>query len=479
MMLHGFGSLRWRTRCIACAVVAMLLPAVTVNASALQASRGPPADGQQASKRSSNPDATFTKVRQAIGGEQYRVAVELSSSLLGETDDIRAEALLYRALSHFRLDDRVSASRDLRMALVARPQVDALFGAGSRADGAAAPGTRAWPDDFLNWGASIRGEISGASRAVELPDVSLEDLNIGAPVKDVASHFVMDVEIVRIPVIVEDDGGGFMAGLEADDFAVSEGTRAARKGGHLISEREPTSVGILVDASSPIAADENEIRIAVADLIQSLRPEDEVFLIQFGEQASFLSPFTTDRAALESALQGYRPKKGRALYDAVALGLIQMRSAYFDKKALIIVAHGDDSSSQTSEADVRLAARREGVAIHAIVVAAGTQRWRPSLGESETSEASAATGSRSAVFLQELVHNTGGLVALRPGADQRFGGLPGWLSQACTDITDYVNHQYLILYRSTSPPPRGRWRSLAVDVAPRHRRVRARSGYVR
>ena len=127
---------------------------------------------------------------------------------------------------------------------------------------------------------------------------------------------------------------------------------------------------------------------------------------------------------------------------------------------------------------MRLAARREGVAIHAIVVAAGTQRWRPSLGESGT-EAPAATRSKSAVFLQELVHNTGGLVALRPGADQRYGGLPGWLSQACADITDYVNNQYLILYRSTSPPPRGRWRTLAVDVAPRHRRVRARSGYVR
>ena len=58
-------------------------------------------------------------------------------------------------------------------------------------------------------------------------------------------------------------------------------------------------------------------------------------------------------------------------------------------------------------------------------------------------------------------------------------GFTGWVALACRDLSDYINNQYLILFRSTHPPQRGVWRELRVEVGPRHERVRARSGYVR
>ncbi len=85
----------------------------------------------------------------------------------------------------------------------------------------------------------------------------------------------------------------------------------------------------------------------------------------------------------------------------------------------------------------------------------------------------------NAGVLQEISHNTGGLVAVRPTMEGQFGGFTGWLQLACSDVSDYINNQYLILFRSTRPPQRGVWRELRIDVKPRHERIRARSGYIR
>ena len=218
----------------------------------------------------------------------------------------------------------------------------------------------------------------------------------------------------------------------------------------------------------------------------SLRPEDEAFLIQFGDSAEFLTSFTRNVDEISGAMRDYRIQEGRALYDAVALGLIRMRNAFFDKKALIIVSDGDDVGSKTAEADVRRAAQDEGIAIHAIVLTKGVERWRPTgenpeFGERQQAEAEAIESSQrtDSFFLQELVHNTGGLVALRPEVSDRYGGLSDWLAQTCDSLSDYINNEYLILYEPPDPPPRGEWRRLRLVVDTEFERIRSRPGYIR
>jgi VWFA-related protein len=243
------------------------------------------------------------------------------------------------------------------------------------------------------------------------------------------------------------------------------------------------------------------LRDTVTRLLERLRGDDEVFVVQFGDEADFLSDFRTVeeiQAAIESErdaaktaaeqaaaqapaeptpvqlptagglLADYSIGGDRALFDAVALGLIRMRTARYDKKALILISAGDDSGSETSEADLARAAQREGVAINTLLLAQGLSRWRPGV-EAEAPSA----------FLQRLAHQTGGLVALRPAVEERFGGLEGWLDRASTDLSDYIEHQYLLLFESYDPPPHGEWRDLSVRVAAVYERVRARSGYVR
>ncbi len=426
-------------------------------------------------------DELLVRAHEALQRGDDAAAVAITTEILAGAPG-NPRALLARSLAHYRLDNLADAEADLSSALASTDSSNAGTAEDLR-----------WPDDFLAWVATVRAAYAPN---IELPDISLDELNAAAPKRAVAAHFVMDVEVVRIPVIVEDLVGGFIGGLGTTDFGVVDGTGLATEVRELIPENEPTSVGILVDAGTGTGDKQDVVLSAVSQLLEALQPDDEVFIAQYSDTAEFLSDFSTDRIALAAAMSGYEPGEGRAMHDAIAMGLIRMRSAQHEKKALIVIADGDDAGSQTEEAAVLLAARREGVAVHALLLIPKAQRWRPTFAATETEgegEGSAEgtpttpatappTGEVAAGHagvLQEISHNTGGLVALRPAVEGRFGGFAGWVELACRDLSDYINNQYLILFRSTRPPARGVWRELRVEVGPPHERIRARSGYVR
>ncbi len=410
-------------------------------------------------------------------------AVEITTGLLEATPG-DPRALLARSLAHYRLENLADAEADLSAAL-----------ASTESNGTDTTDGIRWPENFLAWVATVRAVYAPD---IELPDISLDDLNAAAPARAVTAHFVMNVEVIRIPVIVENRIGGFIGGLQASDFRVIDGVGLAAAVRQLIPENEPTSIGILVDAGTG-TADKAEIVVsAVSRMLEALQPADEVFIAQYSDKAEFLSDFSTDRIALAAAMSGYAPGEGRAMHDAIAMGLIRMRSAQHEKKALIVIADGDDEGSRTTAEAILLAARREGVAVHALLLVAKAQRWRPTFAATATetggagTEQAVATPSPTASaaptgevaaghagVLQEIAHNTGGLVALRPAAEGLYGGFAGWVALACHDLSDYINGQYLILFRSKNPPARGVWRELRVEVGPPHERIRARSGYVR
>ncbi len=436
---------------------------------------------------------TLDGARNSIAQGDYSPAALQLTTVISASQDLRAPALLLRSVAQYMLGDEVMAEIDLLAASAIMPDFEALC---SRATSDGRPESAypfPLPSGFLIWADSQRTTARDRalrSEATATTDISLDDLFPGRDIREVTSHFTMDVEVVRIPAIVQGIGGKFIAGLTAEQFRVAEGTELPSPIAHLIPESEPTSIGILVDASASIQEMQAEVQASIRNLVMSLRPEDELFLIQFGDSAEFLNSFSRNVDEISAAMANHRIQEGRALYDAVALGLIQMRSAFFDKKVLIVISDGDDTSSQTEEADIRRAAQEEGIAIHAIVLTKGVERWRPTgenlvFGERQQTRQQARVRVGSDVerddsfFLQELVHNTGGLVALRPEASDRYGGLPEWLEQSCISVSDYINNQYLILYEPPNPPPRGEWRRLRLILDAEFERLRSRPGYVR
>ncbi|MFW6198715.1 MAG: VWA domain-containing protein [Acidobacteriota bacterium] len=315
------------------------------------------------------------------------------------------------------------------------------------------------------------------------------------PEPEMRAHFDVAVEMVRVPVIVEGPMGGFVPAMAAGDFRIVDGSGPAHRVEHLVADDAPGSVGILVDGSADAGELEEAMRRALGALVGSLRQGDEAFLVRFADEVELLAPFSDSREELLDDAGGYAAAggSGRALHDALALGLIRMRRARHDKRALVVLADGGDRGSEVDPADLREAARRDGVAIHAIVLREQEPRWRDRLEEEPAGEHDAedhapvtdevkacrADAPSSTACLQQLSRDTGGLVAVRPGVEERFGGLTEWLRRAAVDVGAYVRRHYVLVYQPRSLPPRGTWRRLAVRVGVPFSRIRARTGYVR
>ena len=286
------------------------------------------------------------------------------------------------------------------------------------------------------------------------------------------------VELIRVSVVVLSEFEGFIGGLRADHFSINDDGRAHRAE-QFIPDDEAATIGILLDSGAGMKPLATVVQKATMMLVDLLRPDDEIFLIEFADRARLKVPFSKDRTRFHEALEQYEPVGSRALNDAILLGLNTLRDATYDKRSLIVLTVGGDSSSVNAESAVELEAHRAGVIIQVIHLAENQRRWRPTLiGNTDDVASEEATLS---YFVQALAHRTGGLTALRSGREHMFGGVSGWLESACQSITSYINNQYLLFYAPQNPPERGAWRRIAVHVGGgvNYKEVRARSGYVR
>ncbi len=281
--------------------------------------------------------------------------------------------------------------------------------------------------------------------------------------------FSATVEMVRVPVVVEDGEGSFLRNLESSDFEVRDGGKDHAVV-HFVSEAEPVTVGTLVDASALMKPFEAEVHLAIERIAHNLRPEDELFLYAYGPAVATIHEPATDKEAVLAAMADYTTWDGadRALYDALDRGLATLETSRYDKRSLIVIGAGGDTASAVGELGVQQHIHRAGVTIHAISLSARPTRVRN-------------TPSRvnRLQTLPEIARFTGGLLAQRPQLLVRYGGIGGFLAAAGHDITTYVKHQYLLHYAPQSPPRPGTWRDIRVVVEGDHRKIRARSGYIR
>ena len=277
------------------------------------------------------------------------------------------------------------------------------------------------------------------------------------------------VEMVRVPVIVEDSNGFFIQNLAAEDFQVLDGGKN-HPVDFFVSDAEPLVVGILVDASEAMKPYADDARLAIEHAANNLRPDDEVFLIAYGPSVAMLAAPTADKLEVVSALADYATRDGadRALYDAIDLGLSTLERSAYEKRSLLIIGAGGDTASDVGELGVQQHIHRVGVAIHAIV-----------LSQRPTRILNAPSRVNRLQTLPELVEYTGGMPAPRPPSWSLYGSAAQWFKTAGTDITTYMKHQYLLHYAPQSPPRPGTWRSIRVVVEGDPEKIRARSGYVR
>jgi Ca-activated chloride channel homolog len=176
-------------------------------------------------------------------------------------------------------------------------------------------------------------------------------------------------ELVVVPVVVTDSHGLHISGLTQDNFRVYEDGRLRPTSAFHHGDASVT-IGLVVDRSQSMRPKGSALVLAVSAILQAIRPDDELFAVDFNDRVSFElpaeHPFTNDPKTIEAALINARSAGRTALYDGVAAGLRQLRSGHGERRALIVISDGGDNASTRKYGEILALARQSDTVIYAI-----------------------------------------------------------------------------------------------------------------
>jgi Ca-activated chloride channel family protein len=268
--------------------------------------------------------------------------------------------------------------------------------------------------------------------------------------------FTSDTRLVVLPVTVADKSGKLIPNLPQTAFKVYEnGAEQPIK----IFRREdvPVSLGIIVDNSGSMRDKRLKVETASADLAKNSNPQDEVFVVNFNDEAFLDVPFTNDMKKLEQGLARIDSRGGTAMRDAISMSIDYMKeTGKKDKKVILVVTDGNDTaSSGTLEKLVNKAQKGE-VMIYAIGL----------LNEEERREAKKAKRA-----LDELTSASGGMAYYPKDLTE--------VDKIALQVAHEIRNQYTIAYTPTIQALDGSFRQIKVTVAGAGRSalVRTRTGY--
>ncbi|MGA2263017.1 MAG: VWA domain-containing protein [Acidobacteriota bacterium] len=259
------------------------------------------------------------------------------------------------------------------------------------------------------------------------------------PTKPQAPTFRVGVETVFLKVSVTDPLNRYVTGLEKENFKVFE-DKIEQKIDHFILESAPVSVGIIFDVSGSMKDNNNiqKAKNAIVRFLESGNPEDEYALITFNERTTLVQSFTHQSTTVRSEIALKQAGGRTALYDAVYMGLDQIKTGKNEKKALILITDGEDNSSRYSISEVREFAKESDVQIYAV------------------GEEGLLGYGRS--LIQGIVSLTGG----RAFYPNNFNELDYYIDLIHAEL----RNQYVLGYSPTNKTHDGKWRKIQVKLDP-------------
>jgi len=257
----------------------------------------------------------------------------------------------------------------------------------------------------------------------------------------------VDVDLVLVPVTVTDALNRPVIDLPKQDFALYEGG-VAQPIRYFSHEDAPISVGLIVDCSGSMKNKIEYVREAVAEFFNNANPQDDYFAIAVSNRPEVIATSQQSIATIQERLASRQPRGGTALYDSVYLGISRMRSAQYQRKALVIVTDGADNRSRYTLKEIRKVVEEAdvltyGIGIFDVLPVPLLRSFEESWGRK---------------WLDEITEPTGGRAI---AADDRRQ-----IPQIAALISRELRNQYTLGYRPTSPVRDGKWRKITVKLAP-------------
>lgn len=155
-------------------------------------------------------------------------------------------------------------------------------------------------------------------------------------------------EEIRINVLAFDESGKFFEDIKSEDLVIAENDIL-----HQASSlrRMPASVLIVMDTGGQLRSVKSLdlTRKTAAALVSSLKPEDQIALIQYADKAEVVSEWTTDRAATMSAIGRTKFGARSAFFDALELASNMLMQEDIANRHLVLITDGTDGFSSSLE----------------------------------------------------------------------------------------------------------------------------------
>ncbi len=184
-----------------------------------------------------------------------------------------------------------------------------------------------------------------------------------------AGRFVFrkQVQEVVLHATVVDASGRLVTSLDRNAFSVFQ-NGAAEQITSFRREDVPVAMGIVIDNSGSMRDKRDRVNQAVLNLIRASNPQDEVFVVNFGQNSYLDQDFTSDVNLLQAALHRVSTRGSTALYDAVVASANHLRNnRQLNKKVLLVVTDGQDNMSrETLQEAMRELQPSKGVTVYAV-----------------------------------------------------------------------------------------------------------------
>jgi len=298
------------------------------------------------------------------------------------------------------------------------------------------------------------GILAGALVALAIVPLSAQP-KASQPEDQTQTTFRSDTRLVVLHATVVDKSGRFITNLQPGAFHVFENNveQPIKK---VLREDVPVSMGLIVDNSGSMRTKRARVEASAMALVKASNPEDEVFIVNFNDEAFLDQPFTNDAKELERGLSKIDSRGGTAMRDAIRMSIDYLKeNGKKDKKVLVVVTDGDDNNSSGTLENLVKASQQSEVLIYLVGL----------LTEEEKREAKRATRA-----LNAIADATGGK-SYYPKELKEVEGI-------CQQVARDIRSQYIIEYSPKIAALDGSFRTIRVVAnGPNRPVVRTRSGY--
>jgi len=269
----------------------------------------------------------------------------------------------------------------------------------------------------------------------------------------------VDTRLVVCHTTVVDKNGRLITDLPQSAFHVFEND-APQPIQRFKREDVPVSLGLIVDNSGSMRDKRTKVAAAALALVKDSNPEDEVFVVNFNDEAFLDLPhgrdFTNNIKEMQEALDRIDSRGGTAMRDAIRMSIDHLKEkAHKDKRVLVVVTDGNDNSSVISFENLLKASQQSEVLIYSVGLLSEEERREAKRAERALNDLAIATGGE-AFFPKELSE----------------------VDRIAHQVARDVRNQYTIAYSPTNTAMDGTYRKIRITVdAPGKPTVRTRSGY--